>query len=65
MPQKEIDYIKVGKVKSRRKKSLGNHLLCAADWVIDQVSLAVAIIGAGCLAGIGFGAGLSLVTTLL
>ena len=41
------------------------NLLKLADWIIDGVTTVLMITGAGCLAGIGFGAGLAIVVALM
>ena len=41
------------------------NLLKLADWIIDGVTTVLMITGAGCLIGIGFGAGLAIVVALM
>lgn len=58
MHEKEIDCISVGKVKPRQKRGMFKKIGKA---VIDTATVIVSVIGAGCLAGIGFGWGLALI----
>lgn len=72
MHEKEIDCISVGKVKPRKKWDWTDSLALTLTMVkiialtaAEMLGTVIAIVGAGCLAGIGFGVGLALVTTLV
>lgn len=64
MPEKQIDCIRVGKVKDR-KKNWKEQLKKIGKAVADSVTVFAIIIGTGCLAGIGFGWGMTLVAAWL
>ena len=64
MPEKQIDCIRV-KSRARQKRSwllwLGDVVFSTLDAALNALAIAVT----GCLAGIGFGAGLALVVALM
>ena len=63
MAQKEIDCIKVGDVKPRRKRNLKRDILYAAVRIVDEIitmlMLWATVIVAGGFAGVGFGFGMA------
>ncbi len=60
MPEKQIDCIRVGKVRARKKS-----WKVIAKSAVDSLATAMSIVGIGCFLGIGFGGGLALVAALL
>lgn len=64
MSEKQIDCIRV-KSRARQKRSWLLWLGDVVFSVLDMALTAVAIAVTGCLAGIGFGAGLALVVALM
>ena len=64
MPEKQIDCIRVGKVKAREKNWKVKATIIAKS-AADSLATVMSIIGIGCFLGIGFGGGLALVAALL
>ena len=64
MPEKQIECIGV-KSRARQKRSWLLWLGDIVFSVLDMAQTAAMIVGVGCLAGIGFGAGLAIVVALM
>ena len=64
MQKKQIDCIRVGKVKARKKNWKAQVMAVAAD-ALDSLATALTYVGIGCFLGIGFGGGLALVAALV
>ena len=64
MQEKQIDCIRVGKVKARKKNWKAQMIEMAAD-ALDSLATALTYVGIGCFLGIGFGGGLALVAALI
>ena len=64
MPEKQIDYVRV-KSRARQKRSWLLWLGDVVFSVLDMAQTAAMIVGGGCLAGIGFGAGLAIFVALM
>ncbi len=64
MPEKQIDCIRV-KSRARQKRDWLLWLEDAALSVIDMAQTAAMLVGGGCLAGVGFGAGLAIVFAIM
>lgn len=64
MQDKQIDCIRVGKVKARKRKWKVNVEILAKG-AAESLATVMSIVGIGCFLGIGFGGGLALVAALI
>ena len=64
MPEKQIDCIRVGKVKAR-KRNWNVSAEIVAKGAAGSLATVLSIVGIGCFLGIGFGGGLALVAALI
>lgn len=64
MQERQIDYVRVGKVKPRRKSWKVNVTIIAKS-AAESLATVMSFVGIGCFLGIGFGGGLALVAALL
>ncbi len=64
MKEKQIDCIRVGKVKARKKNWKAQVMAVAAD-ALDSLATVLTYVGIGCFLGIGFGGGLAIAFALI
>ena len=64
MPDKQIDCIRVGKVKARKKSwKISAEIITKS--IAEALGTVMSFVGIGCFLGIGFGGGLAIVAALI
>ena len=64
MPEKQIDCIRVGKVKARKKNWKVSAEIITKS-IAEALGTVMSFVGIGCFLGIGFGGGLAIVAALI